>query len=417
MSSRNTPQFRLASCPNSVALGRSDDRTFSRTQSSSGISQHQSNNRTVKYDAHFLGFLTAVPKRNYVRSWRVICQIALVVVIVVASAVTATAQGPAADDIGLDQLVRLQAKVQQVIQEAGTAVVAIDDTGSGVVVSASGIVLTASHVSRQANRIVNVQFSDGRIIQGITLGSNFVTDTGAIRLLTPGPYSFLKVAESATSVSGTWCIAMGYPLSFPRGQAASARLGRVLERQENGKLVTDCTIMGGDSGGPLLNLEGKVIAINSSVKLDIEKNLYIPSERFAENWKHIALSIDRSGSQVVRAEENSKTVPNSNTVPLSDGSRSPNKIGQKPYGYLGIAAETDNGLVRVRHVHPGSPAEGAGLIAEDVITSINSENTASFRELVSQLKKYAPATRVKVGLIRLGQILEIPVTLGASGSK
>jgi len=281
-------------------------------------------------------------------------------VITAALSSTVAAQMPVTDDQGLDQLIKLQDKVRQVIQEASPAVVAIDDTGSGVVVSADGIVLTASHVSLKANRIVNVLFSDGRSVQGITLGSNFVTDTGAIRLLSPGPYPFLKVAESKTAVTGTWCIAMGYPLSFPRGQAASGRLGRILERQGNRKLVTDCTIMGGDSGGPLLNLDGKVIAINSSVKLDIDKNLYIPSERFVENWKHISLSIDRSSS----------------TTP-----------------------------------------EKSGMEAEDVITAINSQKISNFQELLALLRQQLPETKVTVRLLRFGQILEIPVTLGSSRIK
>ena len=313
---------------------------------------------------------------------------------------TAAAQMPLEEVQGLEQLIKLQDKVRQVIQETSAAVVAIDDTGSGVVVSADGIVLTASHVSLKANRIVNVLFADGRVVQGITLGSNFLTDTGAIRLLSPGPYPFLKVSESASAVKGTWCIAMGYPLSFPRGQAAPGRLGRILQRQGNQKIVTDCTIMGGDSGGPLLNLDGEVIAINSSVKLDIEKNLYIPSERFVENWKHISLSIDQTRSNAV-AEKGSKTQDDKT----------------KDYGYLGVATETDAGFLRIRRVNRDSPAEKSGMLAEDVITAINEKKIKNFEELVSQLKQHLPQSVVIVRVLRSGQILEFPVTLGSSRNK
>ena len=95
-------------------------------------------------------------------------------VLFAALASSVAAQMPLKDDQGLDQLIKLQDKVRQVIQKASPAVVAIDDTGSGVVVSSDGIVLTASHVSLKANRIVNVLFSDGRTVQGITLGLSLI---------------------------------------------------------------------------------------------------------------------------------------------------------------------------------------------------------------------------------------------------
>ncbi len=336
---------------------------------------------------------------------------------------SAAAQAPAINDSGLKQLAKLQTKVQKVIRNAAPAVVAIDDTGSGVVVSADGIVLTASHVTQKANRTVNVQFADGRTVQGITLGSNFATDTGAIRLLSPGPYPFLQVSESTSAITGTWCIAMGYPLSFPRGQAASGRLGRILERQSNHKIVADCTIMGGDSGGPLMNLSGKVIGINSSVKLGIEKNLYIPSERFVENWKPISLSIDQSSANTIAGDRDPGLIPmvppqpetRSTSAPPPDNN--PNHSDRLGRSYLGVSAETDSGLVRVRQVHPGSPAAQSGVASEDVIMAINSQKIASFQELVSALGKYRPATAVSVRINRFGQILEIPVTLGTTKRK
>jgi serine protease Do len=158
--------------------------------------------------------------------------------------------------------------------------------------------------------------------------------------------------------------------------------------------------MGGDSGGPLLNLDGEVIAINSSVNLDIEKNLYIPSERFVENWKHISLSIDQTRSNAV-AEKGSKTQDDKT----------------KDYGYLGVATETDAGFLRIRRVNRDSPAEKSGMLAEDVITAINEKKIKNFEELVSQLKQHLPQSVVIVRVLRSGQILEFPVTLGSSRNK
>jgi len=144
-----------------------------------------------------------------------------------------------------------------------------------------------------------------------------------------------------------------------------------------------------------LHNHGEVIAINSSVKLDIEKNLYIPSERFVENWKHISLSIDRSASDINSAEDKSKAVRKTSASPAT-GSLKP-----KSHGYLGVSAVSENGLVRVRHVHRGSPAETSGLAAEDVITAINSEKVNSFKELVSTVE----SDRIKIFTVLLTRLL------------
>jgi len=84
---------------------------------------------------------------------------------------------------------------------------------------------------------------------------------------------------------------------------------------------------------------------------------------------------------------------------------------------MGVSTESDSGFLRIRQVHPGSPAEKAGLKAEDVITAINSKKINNFQELLSQLKQQPPASVVTVSLLRFGQILKIPVTLGSSRIK
>ncbi len=301
-------------------------------------------------------------------------------------------------------LADLQSRTQKIISQSAPAVVAIDKTGSGVVVSSSGIVLTASHVTRIANRQVAVAFADGRIVTGITLGSNIASDTGAIQLLGSGPFPFVSVKDSKDAVPGSWCIAMGYPLSFPRGQPATGRLGRVLSRGTNGKLITDCTIMGGDSGGPLLDLDGKVIAISSSVKLRIDQNLHVPSEKFIQDWKNIALSIDQTSLHT-----NAPTPPNVQTQ--SPGG---SKFTKRPRGksYLGINAETDQKIVRIRAVHRQSPAELAGVRANDVIVKMDSVEITSFAQIVKLLKSHQPGDRVTVLINRYGSLYRAEVTLG-----
>ena len=303
-------------------------------------------------------------------------------------------------------LAQLQSRTQSIIAKSVPAVVAIGETGSGVIVNSQGLILTASHVTRFANRKVTVAFSDGRIVQGITLGSNIASDTGAIQLLSSGPFPFLSVQDSKDAQPGTWCIAMGYPLSFPRGRPAAGRLGRILKRSENGKLVSDCTIMGGDSGGPLLNLAGNVIAISSSVKLGADENLYIPSEQFSKDWKNIARLIDKTGMDT-------------RVQPSESSSDATVKVPQPASGkaYLGINAETDQNIVRIRAVHRDSPAEFAGIRANDVVMQFDSKPIRSFAEIVGYLKTRKPGDLLLVLVNRYGSLIRAEVTLGGTNLK
>lgn len=308
--------------------------------------------------------------------------------------------------VSAKSLVELQTLTQSIIAKSAPAVVAIGETGSGVIVNAQGLILTASHVTRYANRRVSVAFSDGRVLPGITLGSNIASDTGAIRLLSPGPFPFVSVQDSKEAKPGTWCIAMGYPLSFPRRRPATGRLGRILSRGENGKLVSDCTIMGGDSGGPLLNLKGNVIAISSSVKLAANENLSIPSEQFIKDWKDIARLIDKTAMDAQVQPAQSSTDGKRKVAPQSSGN-----------AYLGINAETDQNRVRIRAVHRNSPAEFAGLRANDVILELDSQAISSFAQLVGHLKTRKPGDALVVLVNRYGALIRTEVTLGGTDTK
>ena len=345
--------------------------------------------------------------------------------IVTACLVLVVLQGPVAigqisnaDDARLQEMVELQAALKDVIKIATPAVVAIENSGSGVVVSADGIVLTASHVAKQANRIVEVKFADGRVVFGNTLGANFNTDTAAIRLIGPGPYPFLPVEirnDGIDSASpGSWCVSMGYPLSFPRGKPAVARLGRILRKSKSNKLVSDCTIMGGDSGGPLLSLQGRVIGISSSVKLDIEENLHIPARRYLEDWQHLAFKIENTG-QAKKVSANDKASPDAVVTKIKSltqsSPESPAPAPAASKAYLGVSAESDAGRVRIRKVHPDSPAQMAGFQPEDVLLSIDNQPLKSFGQLVKQLRTCSPGQNVLVKINRFGVLLNLPVIL------
>ncbi len=180
-------------------------------------------------------------------------------------------------------LFAVEQRIQQMLPMVSPCVVAVEG-GTGVLVSPNGYILTASHVAKQANLPIEVRFPDGRVEMATTLGSNFNTDTAAIRLNSPGPWPFVEFPDSGNCQPGDWCVALGYPLSFPRGKPAAIRMGRILETTPD-IIVSDCPIMGGDSGGPLFNLDGQLIGISSRIKNDVEVNLHIPIETFKNQWE------------------------------------------------------------------------------------------------------------------------------------
>ena len=161
--------------------------------------------------------------------------------------------------------------------------------------------------------------------------------------------------------------------------------------------------MGGDSGGPLLNLAGNVIAISSSVKLGTDQNLYIPSEQFIKDWKNIALLIDKTGMDTKVQLSKSSADDRSDAIKRPSGK-----------AYLGINAETDQNIVRIRAVHRESPAEFAGMQANDVIVEMDSVPIKSFAELVSHLKSRKPGDLLMVLVNRYGSLIRAEVTLGGT---
>lgn len=286
----------------------------------------------------------------------------------------------AADRLG--KLVETQSRISKLLPQITPAIVAIEG-GSGVIISPNGIVLTVSHVSQKAGRIVEVRLSDGRVVTGKTLGTNHNTDTAAIQLNGSGPWPHITICKSKIINQGDWCLALGYPLSFPRGSAAAVRLGRIQEIEED-RLITDCPIMGGDSGGALINLDGELIGVSSRIKTDIAQNIHIPLRTFRREWKQLAASEDIQET----------TSPD------------------RKQAYLGIQGETDGNRVRIRHVHQGSPAAAAGLQTEDVVVRLNQKPINKFDDILEILKQHRPGEQIVAQLNRFGSLIEVEIMLG-----
>lgn len=235
----------------------------------------------------------------------------------------------------------------------------------------------------QSGRSVKVTFADGRIEEAITLGTNNHTDASALRLTRPGSWKHLPIKQDSQSEVGDWCLALGYPSGFPRGRTASVRIGQILKIGEK-EMATDCPLMGGDSGGALVNLNGELIGIHSRVKNRIEENFHIPTTLFLSEWDRIVSAAD------IRQRISAS--------------------GQRPY--LGLHAESDFDRVRIRSVHNDSPAKKSGLQPEDVILEFEGRRVTSFDSILSAIEGRQPGEEVELIINRYGKLMRIKLILG-----
>jgi serine protease Do len=186
----------------------------------------------------------------------------------------------------LAELKELEAHVSQAIRIAMPAIVAVDvhrpgefanprvahfspSSGSGVIIARDGLILSQWHVSHKLNTgllrgpgdEIEIALQDGRHLKAELLGADPVRDLSLLRIIEPGDYPHLALAKPNSVIRGDRVLKLGHPFGYRASRGATARLGRVLYLGESIEIDTDCLISGGDSGGPLINLDGDVIGI------------------------------------------------------------------------------------------------------------------------------------------------------------
>jgi V8-like Glu-specific endopeptidase len=193
----------------------------------------------------------------------------------------------------LKELRALETQVKKVLDKtiACTVGVRVDAAqGSGVIVTEDGYVLTAGHVSGKPDRDVELILPSGKVLKGKTLGQNTAIDSGLIKITEPGKYPFAEMGRSGALHKGQWVIGIGHPGGFRANRTPVVRLGRVLA-VNSFVIRTDCTLVGGDSGGPLFDLDGKVVGIHSRIgAASITENLHVPVDTYRDSWDRLAQS-------------------------------------------------------------------------------------------------------------------------------
>ena len=186
----------------------------------------------------------------------------------------------------------MQDHVAKIVEKVMPAVVCVRvgaAFGSGVIVSKDGHVLTAGHVSGKPYQDVKLFFADGKTAKGKTLGGNHGIDSGMIKITDPGNWPYADMGDCTELKRGHWCMVVAHPGGFKPGRTPPVRLGRVLKVTDS-TLTTDCILVGGDSGGPLFDMHGRVIGINSRIGQQLTANLHVPVNPFRDHWEKIAAS-------------------------------------------------------------------------------------------------------------------------------
>lgn len=277
---------------------------------------------------------------------------------------------------GLADLVAIEERLQQHRQKMIDATVCVtvgQAQGSGVVVNKEGYVMTAAHVIGRSGLPAWIIFSDGSRARAETLGVDHASDAGVLRIVDQGEWNYCELAEQKPQKAGGWCVVTGHPGGYVSNRPPVMRLGRVINVRD-AMVQTDCTLVGGDSGGPLYNLDGEVIGINSRIGASTAWNFHVPALVFQKDWEELIL----------------------------------------PAGFLGVGANPNNfdGPCQLGTVLADGPGDRAGLKTGDVIVKFDGKKIDRFLTLVEVVSRYHPNQKIKVEVKRGDETIELEVVLG-----
>ncbi|WP_276150829.1 MULTISPECIES: DegQ family serine endoprotease [unclassified Sulfitobacter] len=264
--------------------------------------------------------------------------------------------------------------------------------GSGFVISEDGFVVTNNHVIEGADEIT-IEFFSGRELKAKVIGTDPNTDIALLKVEATEPLPFVNFGDSDAARVGDWVIAMGNPL----GQGFSVSAGivsarnRALSGTYDDYIQTDAAINRGNSGGPLFNMDGGVIGVNTAI--------------LSPNGGSIGIGFSMASNVVTRVVDQLK------------------EFGETRRGWLGVRIQdvTDDvadamGLAKATGALitdvPEGPAKEAGLLTGDVILSFDGVEVADTRALVRQVGNSPVGAAVRVTVMREGKSQTIKVVLG-----
>jgi serine protease Do len=271
--------------------------------------------------------------------------------------------------------------------------------GSGFLISADGYVVTNNHVIAPAGRgatveSITVTLQDRKEYKAKLIGRDPTSDLAVLKIESPTPLPFVRLGDSGRARVGDWVVAIGQP--FGLGGTVTAGIVSAVHRSTGGGpfdsfIQTDAAINQGNSGGPMFNLNGEVIGINSQI--------------YSQSGGNIGIGF---------------AIPATEAKPIIDTLMKGQKIQR---GYLGVGIQPVNddiaaalGLPKNRgeiigRVEPGGPGAKAGLRAGDVVTAINGQPVTPDRTLSYLVANAAPGSTIRLDVIRDGRPTQLSATV------
>ncbi len=265
--------------------------------------------------------------------------------------------------------------------------------GSGFLISEDGYILTNNHMVGEAES-VTVQLVDGRKLSAKTIGADAQTDVALIKIEATS-LPFIELADSSKLQVGEWVIAIGNPFGLSHTVTAGivSAKGRTLNQSVadyEDLIQTDAAINLGNSGGPLLNLDGKAVGINTAIigpGGNIGIGLAIPSNMARDVYMQL-----KDGGKVVRGFLG---------IEMQD-------LESGMGDYFGV----DNGKgVVVMRVLPDTPADKAGLKADDIVVEFEGQAVTNRNDFRNKVAMYKPGSKIELVVVREKQRKTIVATL------
>ncbi len=279
----------------------------------------------------------------------------------------------------------------------------VEGTGSGLILSADGRIVTSAHVV-DGNDRVKVTLKDGRVLIGKVVGIDRVTDIAVLKVDAQN-LPTVKLGDSERILPGEWAIAIGNPVGLDRTVTVgivsatgrtSVQVG-VPEKRLN-FIQTDAAINPGNSGGPLLNGRGEAIGINTTTRADAQGvGFAIPMR-----------TVSRITTQLFATGKVQHPYLGVQMIPLTAELKA--GIAKEPSLKSKVTAE--RGAI-VMEVVSGSPAESGGILPGDVIIQVAGLPIASPSDVQQQVEASTIGENLQVRVDREGQVrsLEIKPTI------